>query len=166
MKKKGILERLKDGPVLGDGGYLLELEKRGWVRAGPFTPEVVEPGDRRDVVPLRRVAVPTHRHHHHHELQERRPQGFRGRRSTGRHRVRSAGRHRSRRLAHARVTHALRSRAVRADARARPADGRHQLGQGDQAQRKTRFRASAPTRSSSDRFLTTAPCLERESVRL
>jgi betaine-homocysteine S-methyltransferase len=41
MAKKGILERLKDGPVLGDGGYLLELEKRGWVRAGPFTPEVV-----------------------------------------------------------------------------------------------------------------------------
>jgi betaine-homocysteine S-methyltransferase len=41
IKKKGILERLEDGPVLGDGGYLLELEKRGWVRAGPFTPEVV-----------------------------------------------------------------------------------------------------------------------------
>jgi len=40
MAKKGILERLKEGPVLGDGGYLLELEKRGWVRAGPFTPEV------------------------------------------------------------------------------------------------------------------------------
>src|SRR5256885_10084691 len=40
MTKKGILERLKEGPVLGDGGYLLELEKRGWVRAGPFTPEV------------------------------------------------------------------------------------------------------------------------------
>jgi betaine-homocysteine S-methyltransferase len=39
-KKKGILERLAEGPVLGDGGYLLELEKRGWVRAGPFTPEV------------------------------------------------------------------------------------------------------------------------------
>lgn len=39
--KKGILERLAEGPVLGDGGYLLELEKRGWVRAGPFTPEVV-----------------------------------------------------------------------------------------------------------------------------
>src|SRR2546428_11841740 len=43
MKNKGILERLKDGPVLGDGGYLLELEKRGWVRAGPFTPEVALP---------------------------------------------------------------------------------------------------------------------------
>ena len=41
MAKKGILERLKEGPVLGDGGYLLELEKRGWVRTGPFTPEVV-----------------------------------------------------------------------------------------------------------------------------
>jgi betaine-homocysteine S-methyltransferase len=40
MAKKGILERLAEGPVLGDGGYLLELEKRGWVRAGPFTPEV------------------------------------------------------------------------------------------------------------------------------
>ena len=40
MARKGILERLKDGPVLGDGGYLLELEKRGWVRPGPFTPEV------------------------------------------------------------------------------------------------------------------------------
>ena len=41
MPKKGILERLADGIVLGDGGYLLELEKRGWVRGGPFTPEVV-----------------------------------------------------------------------------------------------------------------------------
>ncbi|HEY5908527.1 MAG TPA: homocysteine S-methyltransferase family protein, partial [Vicinamibacteria bacterium] len=41
MAKQGILERLKDGIVLGDGGYLLELEKRGWVQAGPFTPEVV-----------------------------------------------------------------------------------------------------------------------------
>jgi len=39
--KKNILEQLAEGPVLGDGGYLLELEKRGWVRAGPFTPEVV-----------------------------------------------------------------------------------------------------------------------------
>ena len=38
--KKTILQRLSEGTVLGDGGYLLELEKRGWVRAGPFTPEV------------------------------------------------------------------------------------------------------------------------------
>ena len=38
--KMGILEKLAQGPVLGDGGYLLELEKRGRVRAGPFTPEV------------------------------------------------------------------------------------------------------------------------------
>jgi Homocysteine S-methyltransferase len=37
---QGILERLAQGPVLGDGGYLLELEKRGYVQAGPFTPEV------------------------------------------------------------------------------------------------------------------------------
>lgn len=39
-RKDGILERLSRGPVLGDGGYLLELEKRGYVQAGPFTPEV------------------------------------------------------------------------------------------------------------------------------
>src|SRR4030088_1117216 len=39
MPKLGILERLKHGPVLGDGGYLLELEKRGWVRPGPCTPK-------------------------------------------------------------------------------------------------------------------------------
>src|SRR5262249_61463102 len=38
--KQGILERLAKGIVLGDGGYLLELEKRGYVQAGPFTPEV------------------------------------------------------------------------------------------------------------------------------
>src|SRR3954470_16601575 len=35
-----ILEMLKAGPVLGDGGYLLALESRGYVQAGPFTPEV------------------------------------------------------------------------------------------------------------------------------
>src|ERR1700748_2971012 len=38
--KKGILEKLDEGPVLGDGGCLLELAKCGRVRAGPFTPEV------------------------------------------------------------------------------------------------------------------------------
>src|SRR6266550_6253809 len=38
--KRGLLERLAEGVVLGDGGYLLEMEKRGYVRAGPFTPEV------------------------------------------------------------------------------------------------------------------------------
>ena len=38
---RGILDRLAEGVVLGDGGYLLELEKRGYVRPGPFTPEAV-----------------------------------------------------------------------------------------------------------------------------
>lgn len=36
-----ILDKLKQGVVLGDGGYLLALENRGYVQAGPFTPEVV-----------------------------------------------------------------------------------------------------------------------------
>ena len=40
-RRKGVLERLEEGVVLGDGGYLIELEKRGYVQAGPFTPEVV-----------------------------------------------------------------------------------------------------------------------------
>jgi hypothetical protein len=33
----GILERLSEGVVLGDGGYL--LERGGGVQAGPFVPE-------------------------------------------------------------------------------------------------------------------------------
>ena len=40
IERKGILDRLKDDVVLGDGGYLLALESRGYVQAGPFTPEV------------------------------------------------------------------------------------------------------------------------------
>lgn len=36
-----ILERLKEGIVIGDGGMLFELERRGYVSAGPFTPEAV-----------------------------------------------------------------------------------------------------------------------------
>jgi len=36
-----ILERLKEGVVIGDGGTLFELERRGYVSAGPFTPEAV-----------------------------------------------------------------------------------------------------------------------------
>jgi betaine-homocysteine S-methyltransferase len=35
-----ILKRLDDDIVLGDGGTLFELERRGYVSAGPFTPEV------------------------------------------------------------------------------------------------------------------------------
>ena len=40
MAKRGILDRLREGVVLGDGGYILELERRGYVQAGPYTPEV------------------------------------------------------------------------------------------------------------------------------
>ena len=38
-KRKGILERLAEGPVLGDGGFCFALEKRGYVKVGVFTPE-------------------------------------------------------------------------------------------------------------------------------
>nr|XP_023678932.1 betaine--homocysteine S-methyltransferase 1-like [Paramormyrops kingsleyae] len=38
--KKGILERLNAGEVvIGDGGFVFALEKRGYVKAGPWTPE-------------------------------------------------------------------------------------------------------------------------------
>lgn len=40
MGKKGLLERLDAGEVvIGDGGFVFELEKRGYVKAGPWTPE-------------------------------------------------------------------------------------------------------------------------------
>jgi betaine-homocysteine S-methyltransferase len=39
-ERRGILDLLASGVVLGDGGYVLELERRGYVQAGPFTPEV------------------------------------------------------------------------------------------------------------------------------
>ncbi|CAH2297271.1 betaine--homocysteine S-methyltransferase 1 [Pelobates cultripes] len=38
--KKGLLERLDAGEVvIGDGGFVFALEKRGYVKAGPWTPE-------------------------------------------------------------------------------------------------------------------------------
>ncbi len=36
-----ITERLASGPVLGAEGYVFELERRGYIKAGPFVPEVV-----------------------------------------------------------------------------------------------------------------------------
>ncbi len=36
-----ILENLNGDVVLGDGGTIFELERRGYISAGPFTPEVV-----------------------------------------------------------------------------------------------------------------------------
>src|SRR2546428_10628327 len=38
---RGILERLQNGVVLGAEGYVFELERRGYIKAGPYVPEVV-----------------------------------------------------------------------------------------------------------------------------
>ena len=38
---KGLRERLDQGVVLGAEGYLFELERRGYLRSGPYVPEVV-----------------------------------------------------------------------------------------------------------------------------
>jgi betaine-homocysteine S-methyltransferase len=39
--KAGLLERLQKDVVLGAEGYVFELEKRGYIKAGPYVPEVV-----------------------------------------------------------------------------------------------------------------------------
>ena len=39
--KGRLLERLERGPVICAEGYLFELERRGYVQAGPYVPEVV-----------------------------------------------------------------------------------------------------------------------------
>lgn len=39
--KKGLLEKLQNGPVLCAEGYVFELERRGYIKAGAYVPEVV-----------------------------------------------------------------------------------------------------------------------------
>lgn len=39
--KKGLLEKLQAGPVLCAEGYVFELERRGYIKAGAYVPEVV-----------------------------------------------------------------------------------------------------------------------------
>ncbi len=41
VKTKNILEQLRNGVMLGAEGYLYEFERRGYLKAGPFVPEVV-----------------------------------------------------------------------------------------------------------------------------
>src|SRR5260221_1553080 len=40
-KKSGLLERLAAGPVICAEGYLFEFERRGYLQAGAFVPEIV-----------------------------------------------------------------------------------------------------------------------------
>ena len=39
MSSRGLLDRLRNGVVIGDGGFGFALEKRGYVKAGVWTPE-------------------------------------------------------------------------------------------------------------------------------
>jgi betaine-homocysteine S-methyltransferase len=41
MASRGLLERLQNDVVLGAEGYLFELERRGYLKAGAYVPEVV-----------------------------------------------------------------------------------------------------------------------------
>lgn len=40
MQKRDLLQRLSEGPVICAEGYLFELERRGYLQAGTFVPEV------------------------------------------------------------------------------------------------------------------------------
>ena len=40
-KKRNLIERLNTGPILCAEGYLFAMERRGYLSAGPFVPEVV-----------------------------------------------------------------------------------------------------------------------------
>ena len=40
-KKESLIERLEKDVVLVAEGYIFELERRGYLKAGPFVPEVV-----------------------------------------------------------------------------------------------------------------------------
>ena len=41
MMSRNLLERLDQGPVICAEGYVFEMERRGFVQAGPYVPEVV-----------------------------------------------------------------------------------------------------------------------------
>ena len=41
MAGEGLRQRLAQGPVICAEGYLFELERRGYLQAGPYVPEVV-----------------------------------------------------------------------------------------------------------------------------
>ena len=40
MKKRGLIERLNQGPVICAEGFLFEIEKRGYMSSGEFVPMV------------------------------------------------------------------------------------------------------------------------------
>ena len=39
--KKDLISRLNEGPIMCAEGYLFAMERRGYLSAGPFVPEVV-----------------------------------------------------------------------------------------------------------------------------
>ncbi len=41
MTSRNLLERLDEGPVICAEGYVFEMERRGYLQAGPYVPEVV-----------------------------------------------------------------------------------------------------------------------------
>ncbi|MBO0776581.1 MAG: homocysteine S-methyltransferase family protein, partial [Actinobacteria bacterium] len=41
QRPAGLAERLASGTMLGAEGYVFELERRGYIKAGPYVPEVI-----------------------------------------------------------------------------------------------------------------------------
>lgn len=56
---QSILERLDAGEVvIGDGGFVFALEKRGYVKAGPWTPEAAAEHPEAGTAPVSAPPVP------------------------------------------------------------------------------------------------------------
>jgi betaine-homocysteine S-methyltransferase len=51
---RSLERRLADGVVIGAEGYVFELERRGYIKAGPYVPEVIldEPDALRPTTPI------------------------------------------------------------------------------------------------------------------
>ena len=39
--RRSLEQRLADGVIVGAEGYVFELERRGYIKAGPYVPEVI-----------------------------------------------------------------------------------------------------------------------------
>jgi len=52
--QRTLQQRLADGVVVGAEGYVFELERRGYIKAGPFVPEVIldEPDEARRLLEI------------------------------------------------------------------------------------------------------------------
>lgn len=54
---QGLLERLRDGVVVGDGGMVIAMEKRGYLQAGTWSTEAAVEHPEAGETPVGRIAA-------------------------------------------------------------------------------------------------------------